>query len=337
MRGIMPVLHFLNVKTGDCSILKHISGHITVIDVSNAKALTEIQKSYDSLLSEVSKSDRGLLGNFNQKAYPVNPIKYMADHEYSSVFRFIVTHPDMDHLDGIKAFFETYSPTNLWDTDNVETKDFSSGLGTYSEDDWLFYKDLRDSRPSTDPKRLALLSGSRGKYYNEGDEPGSGGDGLHVLAPTADLVAQANDCGDYNDSSYVILYRTGDFRILFAGDSDDDTWEHVLRVHRADVSNVDLLIAPHHGRDSGRSFDFLQIVKPKMTFFGNASSKDLSYGAWSSRNLPVITNNQANCMVVNIVNSGMYLYVTHETYAKKRNPNTFYDSCMQAYYCEIIS
>ena len=33
----MPRVHFLNVNDGDCSIIEHLSGHITVIDVSAAE------------------------------------------------------------------------------------------------------------------------------------------------------------------------------------------------------------------------------------------------------------------------------------------------------------
>ena len=33
----MPTIHFLNVKSGDCSIIEHYSGHKTVIDICNAQ------------------------------------------------------------------------------------------------------------------------------------------------------------------------------------------------------------------------------------------------------------------------------------------------------------
>jgi beta-lactamase superfamily II metal-dependent hydrolase len=137
-----------------------------------------------------------------------------------------------------------------------------------------------------------------GRYWNQDDNSG-GGDGLHVLAPTPSLVQQANDCDDFNDCSYVLLYRAaGGFRILFGGDSHDKTWEHILENHADDIADVDLLIAPHHGRKSNRDYGFLVVVRPKMTFFGNASSQHLAYGAWNYRNLPFITNNQAGCMAV---------------------------------------
>lgn len=213
----------------------------------------------------------------------------------------------MDHMDGLKAFSEAFSPVNLWDTDNTCDKEFGDS-DLYNEDDWDFYCNLRDGRPNSDPKRLTLHSGARGKYYNENDQGHSGGDGLHVLSPTPAMVTAANECGDFNDCSYVILYKTGDRKIVFGGDSHDGAWEHILEHHRADVTNVDLLIAPHHGRKSDRCYDFLDVLKPKLTFFGNANSEDMAYGAWNSRDLWFITNNQAGCMIVDI-NDGMHLYV----------------------------
>ena len=33
----MSIVHYLNVKEGDCSIIKHGSGHTSVIDICNAR------------------------------------------------------------------------------------------------------------------------------------------------------------------------------------------------------------------------------------------------------------------------------------------------------------
>ena len=230
-------------------------------------------------------------GNYNQKAYPVNPISYLRDHNIHAIWRYVLTHPDMDHMDGIKALFDYISPSHFWDTDNNKEMDTESWPNSpYSEEDWDFYKNLRDSKPTSGPQRLALLSGSSGKYWNE-DDLGGGGDGIKILAPTQKLVDDANNSGDYNDCSYVLLYSTIDERrIIFGGDSHDNTWEHILNVHEAAVSNIDLLIAPHHGRDSDRSYKFLDVLKPKLTFFGNARSEHLAYSAWSNRGLPIVTN-----------------------------------------------
>ena len=331
----MPTIHFLNVKEGDCSVIQHGSGRVSVIDVSNAKpSHTEASKSE---MSRAAFGTRAVQGNFNQKAYPVNPVAYLEEHGISSIFRFILTHPDMDHMDGIKAFFDTFKPAAFWDTNNKKEMDNSSWSGSpYNQYDWDFYKSLRDSKPDYNPKRLANLSGDNGQYWNRGEGGGTGGDGYTILAPTQKLVDEANKKDDYNDCSYVLLYRVGDKRIIFGGDSHDETWEHILSNWGKDVSDIDLLIAPHHGRDSGRSYDFLDVLKPSLTFFGNARSEHLAYGAWSRRNLPIITNNQANCMVVNSNAGGLDVYVTYETFAKSYNPGASYSEQFRAWYiCSI--
>ena len=332
----MATIHFLNVDEGDCSIIEHNSGHKTVIDICNGKVPAPLEESQRARLA---KAERGVTGNFQQKKYPVNPITYLRDHGVGSIFRYIQTHPDMDHMDGIKALFNEFGPVNLWDTDNTKEMSSSSWGGSpYNEEDWKFYKNLRDTKPDTDPKRLALHSGAHGKFYNQASDGSRGGDGLHVLAPTKELVEEANKADeDYNGCSYVILYRTGGSRIVFGGDSHDDTWDHILENHGDDVADVDLLIAPHHGRKSGRSYRFLDTLTPTLTFFGNARSEHLAYAAWRSRGLSIVTNNQANCMVVDTRSRPMALYVTHEAFARRVNPGTLYSDQLKAWYVGSIT
>jgi competence protein ComEC len=321
----MPRIHFLNVNDGDCSIIQHSSGHNTVIDVSAAKkpvseramatARMSMQESVLAIAQERSKK-AGVSGNFNQSEYPDDPITYMKDRGITSVFRFISTHPDMDHLDGIKGFFDEFGPDNFWDTDNTkDLDDFDNGL--YDPHDWEFYTSLRDGNPRSNPKRLTLHAGARGAYYNRDENGNGGGDSLYVLAPTPELVMAANEAGDWNDSSYVILYRTaGGKRILFAGDSHDATWEYILAKWKDDVADLDVLIAPHHGRDSGRDYEFLEVLKPRITLFGNAPSEHLAYAEWNDRDLLFITNNQAGTIILDAKSDGLRVYVSHKQFAE---------------------
>lgn len=328
----MGTFHFLNVNQGDCSIIQHASGNVSVIDVCNASKESEEDKARRKAVATLAKSFEAVRGNFNQKEYPVNPIDYLQSFGIDSIFRFILTHPDMDHMGGIEDFFDVFKPLNFWDTENHCEKDFAANGGPHNEDDWIFYTSLRDRDSMEDPKRLTLYAGAEGQFWNRGKD-GLRGDGLHILAPTPGLIREANKTEDFNDGSYVLLYWSAGGRILLAGDSHDKTWEHVLENHAADVRDVDLLIAPHHGRASGRSYDFLDVVNPALTFFGNASSEHLAYEAWNSRDLMVTTNNQANCMVVDTDTKPMTLYVTNENYAKKLNENTLYSEVYRAYYC----
>ena len=130
----MATIHFLNVKEGDCSIIEHNSGHTTVIDVCNAKPAEPLQ---EALIATMAKSERGIRGNFQQKKFPVNPIGYMNDRGINSIFGYVQTHPDMDHMDGIKALFRKFRPTNFWDTANTKEMRASSwGNSPYRKSDW---------------------------------------------------------------------------------------------------------------------------------------------------------------------------------------------------------
>ena len=242
----MSTIHFLNVNEGSCSIIVHNSGHVTTIDVSNADREETLA---EAALARLANLELGVGGNFNQKKYPVNPVAYMKAHRISRIFRYIQTHPDMDHMDGIKALFDQFGPVNFWDTNNRKVISPNSWTnGRYSREDWEFYQALRSGTVPGGPKRLALLAGAEGKYFNVAADGRKGGDGLFVLAPTQNLVATANQTEEYNDCSYVLLYRAGNRRVVFGGDSHDRTWEFILEEYSQEVSNVDLLIAPHHGK-----------------------------------------------------------------------------------------
>ena len=329
----MSIVHFLNVKEGDCSIIEHTSGHISVIDVSNArKEYTEAEK-----LSALVKAlmEKGS-GNFNQKASPVNPIEYMKSFGITSIFRFILTHPDMDHMDGIKNLFEEFSPANFYDTDNGREIEFNEN-SPYREEDWLFYKNLRDTKPQTCPQRLTLFSGDDAAYRTKNWEGNPPGDALYILSPTPELVEEANETEDFNDCSYVILHKSPWWgNVLFSGDAHNKTWEYVISKYEKHIKDIDLLIAPHHGRKSDRDYSFLDVVNPKMTFFGNARAEDLAYSAWNYRNLAYITNNQANCMVVDMNDINMPIYVTNKKFAEQQYIFTTFNDEFKAWFLKNI-
>lgn len=329
---ILPLIHFLNVKDGDCNVIQHRNGNVSIIDVCNAASVAMVPRTSSFRQLGAARTILGgavppppVSGDFNQREFPVNPIDYLEQRNVNSVFRFVLTHPDMDHMDGIKSFFERFKPANFWDTDNNKAIDWTNDQsGKFREEDWEFYLSLRDGNNQS-AKRLTLHSESAGKYYNVGADGSSGGDGLHILAPTPDLVADANFRSEnYHSCSYVILYMTGSkpHKILFGGDSHDDTWEYILKRHRPLVTDVDVLIAPHHGRASSRSYDFLEVLNPALTLFGNAPSEHLAYGAFNSRKLPYITNNQAGCILLD-VDDTISVYVTNEKFARSRSPHTF--------------
>lgn len=119
----MERIHFLNVKQGDCIWIEHSSGRNTVIDICNGNA-----DNGENLIEEMFKESSNTSGNYNQKAHPTNPIEYFNVNWLQNIFRFILTHPDMDHMDGIERLFKEFNIINFWDTDNNKTIDSFNGI-----------------------------------------------------------------------------------------------------------------------------------------------------------------------------------------------------------------
>lgn len=307
----MARIHFLNVGDGDCTIIEHNSDRVTMIDISCGN-LDSNETAVRKMVKAVVESSKG--GNFNMKDYPTKPQDYLASIGKREVWRFLSSHPDMDHLDGFAALLDTMPVSNFWHIGANKPKPDFRSTNRYREEDWGRYA---RACAGNEPGVLSRIirDGDRFRYANQG-EHGAAGDGLTILAPVQALVDEANRTGDFNDASLVILYQTAGFKILFCGDSHDATWDHILKYHLLDVMDCDLMIAPHHGRDSGREWNFLDVTKPRVTLFGNANSEHLAYDAWNRRNLFKITNNQAGNVVIDIVDGAMHVYVENDSYAK---------------------
>ena len=63
----MAVVHFLNVGEGDCSIIHHDTGNVTVIDICNAHRLIK-----SATPNSLRRSLLGGLGNYNQRNNSTN-------------------------------------------------------------------------------------------------------------------------------------------------------------------------------------------------------------------------------------------------------------------------
>jgi beta-lactamase superfamily II metal-dependent hydrolase len=308
----MPSVHLLNVAPGDSTIIRHGSGRVSMIDVCDGNIEEEVRK----VLAEISRAKPR--GNFGMCQYPTNPIWYAHSIGIDEIWRFILSHPDMDHMDGLAALDDAFAIHNFWDTGARRPKPEFAEQGPYREEDWDRYVAMRDGKTGTNSR--VRQAGNRFPYANELPEGGSNGpDGLYILAPDAELIRDARADEDINDGSYVLLYNSAGGRIILPGDAHDATWEYVFSHHGGSVTPCSFLLAPHHGRDSERSYDFLDVLKPELTLIGCTSSEYIDYGQWTRRNLDYITSNQAGNVVLEIGPPGIDVYIENDRYAEACN------------------
>lgn len=308
----MTRVHFLNVGNGDCSIIQHDSRRVSMIDIckGNISDLEVKRGLYARLGSAMSIRQAS---TNHMKDYPTNPVRYCTERGINSIFRFILTHPDMDHMDGLKNFFGQIPFANFWHPGIKKQKPPFEGQ-QFLEEDWDFYQQLVDHKVDR-VKVLSNLAGVTFEYANKGDIGGQG-DCLHIVSPNEDIVKEASTSEQPNSASYVLVLDTEDGKIIFGGDSEDKSWDYILQKHSNLVKDCAVLIAPHHGRKQD-SYKFLDVLKPRLTLFGNAPSEHLAYAAWSNRNLQYITNNQAGNVILEATSTGIDVYLENFAFASE--------------------
>src|SRR5665213_2096993 len=104
----MSSVHFLNVGKGDCTLIQHNSGRNSLIDIckGNYESPQQVDSIQEMFANAAAEAAERVKGNFGMSKKTTNPISYLEGIGVGSLFRFILTHPDMDHLDGLDALMD---------------------------------------------------------------------------------------------------------------------------------------------------------------------------------------------------------------------------------------
>lgn len=300
----MATIHFLNVGHGDCTIIEHNDGNLTMIDINNGSELAEgdskaifegLAKTPEEYRAKMASVQNGwkkwpnLLSEAGYNIQLTNPIEFLKVHYPNrSIFRYIQTHPDFDHLRGLAALESSgIRVMNFWDTNH--SRKWNPGKDKESDKpDWDAYQRYRSGNG---PTVLNLYRDCRGQYYNKNERGENGGNGLYLLSPTVELLKEFDMDGKRNEVSYVVEYRTANRRIIFGGDAERGAWDSIFRKYGASLK-CDILKASHHGRDSGYHQEAVKAMSPTVTIVSvgkkpesDASNKYRAYSGkvWSTR------------------------------------------------------
>ena len=279
----MPLkLHFLNVGHGDCTFIEFPSGRLMMVDINNSKSLSQddVEALTETLGNRVlAKSVRDWEEYY--KSFLEDPYEYYkANFAGRSVFRYVQTHPDMDHMSGLHRFFweEEVGLVNFWDVDHAkELSEESFQYGPYAYVDWLVYQLLRSGNGPKDASgnftEQKVIQATRDDSQSYWDE-----DGIKILSPTPELVSGCNESGDFNDCSYVLAIDYAGRRIILPGDAESPTWRSILDHYDPADLKCDILKAAHHGRYSGYHKEAVGTMDPSTVIcsVGKKPSTDAS-------------------------------------------------------------
>lgn len=272
----MSTIKSLSVGNGDMFYIKHNTDNFTIIDCHMP------DEDQERIIKEIKHAHLG-----------------------KSITRFISTHPDQDHINGLKHLDDNIDIVNFYCVKNNVVKEDET-------DDFKHYCKLRDH----DKKAFYIERGSKRKWMNLSCEERDSS-GIHILWPIMNdenfksALKIAEDGGSPNNISAVIRYSVeGGASVMWMGDLETDFLDSIKEV--ITWPKTDILFAPHHGRDSGKVPEYiLKKIDPKVIILGEAPSDNLNYYT----NYNTITQNTAGDITLDCVQGKVHVYVSNEDYS----------------------
>lgn len=274
----MAIVRSFTVGEGDMFYIDHNSNNFTIIDCQL------FGEHKDWLTTEIKKLSK------------------RANH----ITRFISTHPDEDHIEGLEHLDKEISIQNFYVVKNAATK--SSPSTSFKH-----YCALRDG-----DKAYHVYKGCKRKWMNQGDDD-RGTSGIQILWPDTSnehYQAALQDAADgvaFNNISLVARYAIEDGpSFMWIGDLETQFMEDIL--DNISLKETTVVFAPHHGRKSGKLPNiWLDKLKPKIIVIGEAKSRHIHYYGGYNK----ITQTRAGDITFQQVDNKMHCYASNATYEQR--------------------
>lgn len=267
-------VHFLNVDHGDCTIIRHPGdehrkkGRISLVDINDFQNRKPDEENAIAGLSSFLSADSTFRSQIDEEEYakkylddPIDYFQSQVAERNQDIWRFICTHPDMDHISGLNRLGKEENVSIFWDT--THSKDLSDAdywPPEYDKQDWERYEAIRNG--DTSHQHLSPRPGSNEKYWKQ--------DQIEILHPTKEFSReldeneQEKESPEYNDISYILKLNARRGAILLPGDAEQAAWDEILdRYGPKKLSDVKVLKASHHGRKDGFHKEAVEAMNPE--------------------------------------------------------------------------
>ena len=192
-----------------------------------------------------------------------SPLTHLWQNGIRKLDHVTITHPHMDHIDDI-LYFDGFAPTTLWAPQHLTEGAIRGGNPQpHQEAEDKIRKYLEITRRYT------------GSVVPQNDvtKPQNNG---NVSVKT--FVPSQASTGNLNNHSVVTVLEYSGVKILIPGDNEPPSWEELLK--RPDfvtaIVGTHVLVAPHHGRESGFHAPLFDHFRPLITLISDGRTVDTS-------------------------------------------------------------
>lgn len=200
-------------------------------------------------------------GDFTKDNPGFSPLLHLKNkYGINQIDQVTITHPHTDHIDDIFNF-DSLSPLVL------------------SRPNHLSEEDIRKANRSSDGYKVEKYFEINNRYCDplgEREDPkkavNNGGVNIQSFIP--------NTCGvsNINNHSIVTIIEYLNVKIMIPGDNEAASWKELLSIpsFANGIKGTNILIASHHGRESGYYLELFQHFNPELVIISDGPFCDTS-------------------------------------------------------------
>ena len=181
-----------------------------------------------------------------------SPLNALLQAGVSRLDHVTITHPHMDHIDDILNF-DSLTPGTLLIPKHLTEEDIRGGNSKASEEGEAKIRKYIEIR--------GRYSGTLTPQEDIRLPANNGGISIQSFVPTQSSV------GNLNNHSVVTVLEYSGVKILMPGDNESASWEELLGQpsFRSAIVGTHVLVAAHHGRESGFYGPLFDHFRPLIT------------------------------------------------------------------------
>lgn len=211
------------------------------------------------------------LGDRRAGFSPAEHIYY--NHNVHSIDYLVITHPDNDHINDVPKFTDLFSPTVI--ASREEALPYVK-----RRKNTLYPNDEQYQAVARAYIKLVESYNRTPKYTPRDPEWNEGLTLYHTLLPKSatDIKPvcelRTDEKVNLNNLSIVTILRYGGFQLVTAGDLEADAIERLLRDEDTaeQFRGTNILIAPHHGRESSYTPELFKYMSPDIVAISDAKA-----------------------------------------------------------------
>jgi len=212
-------------------------------------------------------------GDYSGRNIEFSPLRHLKyNYGVQRLDYVVITHPHLDHIDDILNF-DLLDPKVFHRPKQLTNEEVMQGVQEKDRKKFEKYCEINNRYNSPIEANSA---------NNTSNPDNWGGLKIQSFSPTT------CDHKNFNNHSITVIIECALTKIVIPGDNEKYAFDELMgrTSFMAAIKDADILLAPHHGRDSGFNNDFVNQVNPKLTIVSDGRFCDTSangrYSAKSS-------------------------------------------------------